>query len=66
MIDEERLLNYVDATLDSDFQTGLLNGSFTITMGTEVYQQPVSATSKKMTKKLKKLNKKLEHTGVLQ
>lgn len=60
MIDEERLLNYVDATLDSDFQTGLLNGSFTITMGTEVYQQPVSATSKKMTKKLKKLNKKLD------
>lgn len=60
MIDEERILNYVDATLDSDFQTGLLNGSFTITMGTEVYQQPVSATSKKMTKKLKKLNKKLD------
>lgn len=60
MIDEKRLLNYVDATLDSDFQTGLLNGSFTITMGTEVYQQPVSATSKKMKKKLKKLNKKLD------
>ena len=60
MIDEARLKAYVDQTLDSVFQTDLLGGDVTVTMGTEVYQLPVSAQSEEMQNKLTNLNARLD------
>lgn len=60
MIDEARLKSYVEQTLDTVFQKDLLTGDVTVTMGTEVYQQPVSAQSEDMQKKLASLNNKLD------
>ena len=60
MIDEARLKAYVDQTLDSVFQTDLLGNDVTVTMGTEVYQLPVSAQSEEMQNKLTNLNARLD------
>ena len=58
-IDETRLFTYVDQTLDSAIQEDPLGGQVNITIGTEVYQQPVAADSKDMQTKLASLNQQL-------
>lgn len=60
VIDESRLLAYVDQTLNTVFEKDLLVGDVTVTMGTEVYQQPVSSQSEDMVTKLNSLNTQLD------
>ncbi len=60
-IDEERLVAYVNQTLDSVIQKDPLGREIEIALGTEVYQQPVSADSQDMQTKLSGLNQQLDN-----
>ena len=59
-IDEARLLTYVSQTLDDAILKDPLGGDVEITLGTEVYRQPVKADSETIQTKLKDLNGQLE------
>ena len=60
-IDEARLLTCVDQTLDNAIRQEPLGGQVDITIGTEVYQQPVTAESQDMQAKLTSLNQQLSN-----
>ena len=60
-IDEARLLTCVDQTLDNAILQEPLGGQVDITIGTEVYQQPVTAESQDMQAKLTSLNQQLSN-----
>ena len=59
-IDEEKLLSYVDETLNKEFQTNLLVGNVKIMIGTDVYQQPEIQATKEMKQQVKSLNSQLK------
>ena len=60
-IDEARLLTYVSQTLDDAIFKDPLGGDVEITLGTEVYRQPIKADSETIQTKLKDLNGQLEN-----
>ena len=55
-IDENRLLSYVEETLDKDFETELLTSDVKMELNEEVYRQPDIEESGEMKQKVKKLN----------
>ena len=59
-IDENRLLNYVEETLEKNFKTKLLASDVKINLGEEVYRQPDIEESGEMKQKVKKLNSLLK------
>ncbi|URW87581.1 hypothetical protein M5E86_10095 [Blautia wexlerae] len=59
-IDENRLLSYVEETLDKDFETELLTSDVKMELNEEVYQQPDIEESGEMKQKVKKLNSLLK------
>lgn len=59
-IDEDKLLNYVNETLDQEFQSELLADDVKIVIDTQVYQQPEVKATKKMKKQVKSLNSQLD------
>ena len=59
-IDENRLLSYVEETLDKDFETELLTSDVKIELNEEVYRQPDIEESGEMKQKVKKLNSLLK------
>ena len=54
-IDENRLLNYVEETLEKNFKTKLLASDVKINLGEEVYRQPDIEESGEMKQKVKKI-----------
>ena len=52
-IDEERLRNYVDKTLEAEFQDKLLTGEVKIDLNQQAYKQPSVKASKELKKELK-------------
>ena len=54
-IDEERLRNYVDKTLEAEFQDQLLTGEVKIDLNQQAYKQPSVKASKELKKELKSL-----------
>lgn len=65
-IDENRLLSYVEETLDKDFETELLTSDVKMELNEEVYRQPDIEESGEMKQKVKKLNSLLKNTAVQQ
>ena len=59
-IDENRLLSYVEETLDKDFETELLTSDVKMELNEEVYRQPDIEESGEMKQKVKKLNSLLK------
>ena len=59
-IDESRLLNYVDETLDKKFETELLSSDVQIILGEEVYRQPDIEVSGELKQQVKKMNSQLK------
>ena len=59
-IDEERLRNYVDKTLEAEFQDKLLTGEVKIDLNQQAYKQPSVKASKELKKELKSLNGQLK------
>ena len=59
-IDENRLLSYVEETLDKDFETELLTSDVKMELNEEVYRQPDIEESGEMKQKVKKLNSLLQ------
>ena len=59
-IDENRLLSYVDETLDEKFKTELFASDVQIVLNEEVYRQPDIEASGEMKQQVKKLNSQLE------
>ena len=59
-IDEQRLSNHVNETLDQIFQEDLLGGEIRISLGTAVYVQPETVVTAEMEQKLKDLNDQLQ------
>lgn len=59
-IDEERLRNYVDKTLEAEFQDQLLTGEVKIDLNQQAYKQPSVKASKELKKELKSLNGTIE------
>lgn len=59
-IDENRLLSYVEETLDKDFKTELLTSDVKMELNEEVYRQPDIEESGEMKQKVKKLNSLLK------
>ena len=59
-IDEERLRNYVDKTLEAEFQDQLLTGEVKIDLNQQAYKQPSVKASKELKKELKSLNGQLK------
>ena len=59
-IDEERLRNYVDKTLEAEFQDKLLTGEVKINLNQQAYKQPSVKASKELKKELKSLNGQLK------
>ena len=58
-IDETKLLDYVNQTLDDNFRLKLLGGDIQITLDTNVYQQPSVTVSDTMQNKVTELNDQL-------
>lgn len=58
-IDEARLQNYVDTTLNADFEEALLGEDIRMDMTTEVYMQPTTEESETIVNKLSELNGQL-------
>ena len=59
-IDENRLLSFVNDTLDEKFKTELLDNEVQIVLNEEVYRQPDIEASGEMKQKVKKLNSQLK------
>ena len=59
-IDENRLISFVDQTLDADFTSALLDEEADITMGAECYQLPQVSADEEMQNKLTSLNNQLK------
>lgn len=59
-IDENRLLSFVNDTLDEKFKTELLDDEVQIVLNEEVYRQPDIEASGEMKQKVKKLNSQLK------
>ena len=59
-IDENRLLSFVDDTLDEKFKTELLASEAKIVLNEEVYRQPDIEASGEMKQQVKKLNSQLK------
>lgn len=59
-IDEDKLLSYVNETLDQEFQSELLADNVKIVIDTQVYQQPEVKATKEMKQQVKSLNSQLE------
>ena len=59
-IDENRLLSFVNDTLDEKFKTELLSSEIKLELGEEVYRQPDIEASGEMKQQVKKLNSQLK------
>lgn len=59
-IDDEKLLSYVDGSLESEFQSDLLGDEVKLVVDTEVYQQPEVKATKEMKEQVESLNSQLD------